>query len=98
MGIMHIDEAECLRRRRWEEVGGSSRDSESCDDQKSVGIAGESVPAEEKAVSFFECHRTYLKSPEDSLRAQVFLTGGHTDSFWMYGGAWEPSDTVCFRF
>jgi IS5 family transposase len=100
-GYMHIDEAECLRaqalgKKLEEAVGILSR---VIDQTERRVLRGESVPAEEKAVSFFECHTDIIVKSrrETHYGHKVFLTGGHTglilDCMVERG---NPSDTSLF--
>jgi IS5 family transposase len=98
---MHIDEAECLRAqalaKKLEEAVGLL----TCviDQTERRVLRGESVPAEEKVVSFFEYHTDIIVKSrrETQYGHKVFLTGGRTglvlDCIVERG---NPSDTSLF--
>lgn len=100
-GYMHIDEAECLRaqalaKKLEEAVGILTR---VMDQTERRVLRGESVPAEEKVVSFFEYHTDIIVKSrrETQYGHKVFLTGGRTglilDCIVERG---NPSDTSLF--
>jgi IS5 family transposase len=79
---MHIDEAECWRaqalaKKLEEAVGLLTR---VIDQTERRVLRGESVPAEEKVVSFFEYHTDIIVKSrrETQYGHKVFLTGGRT--------------------
>jgi len=81
-GYVHPDEAECLRAqalaKKLEEALGLLR--RVMDQTERRVLRGESVPAEEKVVSFFECHTDIIvKNGRDTHYGhKVFLIGGRT--------------------
>jgi IS5 family transposase len=100
-GYMHADQAECLRaqalaKKLEEAVGILGR---VIDQTERRVLRGESVPAEEKVVSFFESHTDIIvkSGRETHYGHKVFLTGGSTglilDCVVERG---NPSDTSLF--